>query len=78
MTADFDSAEFRRRLLAVVDGEKDFRLIKQIVIDQQEVGVPDKVLLDVLGDIVDELVDQGRDEEDQELVLNAMDHLVGW
>lgn len=77
MTGNFDGVKFRRDVLAVIDGERDFRLINQLLDEHLAAGVPTEQLIDELGVLVLDLRAQDR-EDDEEMVTNGIDVLTDW
>lgn len=77
MAEDVDGAKFRRDVLAVVDGARDFRLINRLLDEHLAAGVPAEQLIDELGVLVLDLRAQDR-EDDEEMVTNGIDVLTGW
>lgn len=77
MAEDVDGAKFRRDVLAVVDGARDFRLINRLLDEHLAAGVPAEQLIDELGVLVLDLRAQDR-EDDEGMVTNGIDVLTGW
>ncbi|MFS8102930.1 hypothetical protein LFM09_37960 [Lentzea alba] len=78
---DFDPAELRRQVLAVLDGEPGnepgYFAIKAILVAHREAVVPDEALIEVLTKLMLDLRAQGR-EDDDDLIADVLDFLTGW
>jgi hypothetical protein len=77
MSVHFDGVEFRRDVLAVIDGKQDFRLINRLLDEHLAAGVPTGQLIDELSVLMLDLRAQDR-EDDEEMVANGIDVLTGW
>ncbi|CCH33090.1 DUF4926 domain-containing protein [Actinosynnema sp. NPDC047251] len=73
----FDSVEFTRAVLEVLDGDRDYRRIHALTVRRQADGVPEGLLIDVLTGLMLDMRSQGREAE-EELVMEALDHVTGW
>jgi hypothetical protein len=69
--------EIQRKVLAIIEGSRDFRQIRTLLDGWQAEGIPAERLVDELTDLMLDLRAQNRaDEEDA--VVEVLDVLTDW
>ncbi|MEV8436291.1 hypothetical protein AB0425_02850 [Actinosynnema sp. NPDC051121] len=69
--------EIQRKVLAIIEGSRDFVKIRTLLDGWQAEGVPVEQLVDELTDLMLDLRAQNR-ADDEDAVAEVLDVLAGW
>jgi hypothetical protein len=69
--------EIQRKVLAIIEGSRDFEKIRTLLDGWQAEGVPAERLVDELTDLMLDLRAQNR-SDDEDAVADVLDVLTGW
>lgn len=70
-------AEIQRKVLAIIEGSRDFVKIRTLLDGWQAEGVPAEQLVDELTDLMLDLRAQNR-ADDEDAVARVLDVVAGW
>ncbi|MCE6997081.1 hypothetical protein LZG04_20070 [Saccharothrix sp. S26] len=69
--------EIQRKVLAIIEGSRDFVKIRTLLDGWQAEGIPAEQLVDELTDLMLDLRAQNR-PDDEDAVAEVLDVLTGW
>lgn len=69
--------EIQRKVLAIIEGSRDFAKIRTLLDGWQAEGVPAERLVDELTDLMFDLRAQNR-ADDEDAVADVLDELADW